>query len=120
MNINEGEIVKTKLAGLFTAFLCLAMVTGAFAATPSNNVSPFTEKTIQVTANPSTGYHWVPVYNKDHIKLVKDTFKANNPKAIGSSGVETFVFSGVKGSKIVLKYVKAGESKPLKTLSYVL
>ena len=96
------------------------MVTGAFAATP-NNVMPITTKnTIKLESNPSTGYHWVAEYNKSQVKLVKNSFKAYNSNLMGSPGIETFVFNGVKGSKIVLKYVKSGDSKPLKTVTYTL
>jgi predicted secreted protein len=114
------KIVKIKLAGLFTAFICLAMVTGAFAATPNNVMPIHTTKTIKLESNPSTGYHWVAEYNKSQVKLVKNSFKAYNPNLMGSPGIETFVFNGVKGSKIVLKYVKSGDSKPLKTVTYTL
>jgi predicted secreted protein len=112
--------VKTKLAGIFTAFICLAMVTGAFAATPNNVIPMPTTKTIKLESNPSTGYHWVAKYNKSQVNLVKKSFKAYNSNLMGSPGIETFVFNGVKGSKIVLKYVKSGDNKPLKTVTYTL
>ena len=112
--------MKTKLAGIFTAFICLAMVTGAFAATPNNGMILHTTKTIKLESNPSTGYHWVAKYNKSQVKLVKESFKAYNSKLVGSPGINTFVFSGVKGSKIILKYVRYGDAKPLKTVTYTL
>jgi predicted secreted protein len=114
------KIVKIKLAGIFTAFICLAMVTGAFAATPNNAIPMQTTKIIKLGANPSTGYHWVADYNKAQVKLVKKSYKAINPNLIGGPGIEKFVFSGVTGSKIVLNYVRCGESKPLKTVTYTL
>ena len=112
--------MKTKLAGIFMAFICLAMVTGAFAATPNNVMPADKTKVIKLESNPSTGYHWVAKYNKTQVKLVKNSFEANNPKLMGSPGIETFVFNGVPGSKIVLKYVRAGDAKPLKTVTYTL
>jgi predicted secreted protein len=112
--------VKTKLAGIFMAFICLAMVTGAFAATPNHVTPTYKTKIIKLASNPTTGYHWVAKYNKTQVKLVKNTFKVNNPKLMGSPGIETFVFKGVKGSKIVLKYVRTGDAKPLKTVTYTL
>ena len=112
--------MKTKLAGIFTAFICLAMVTGAFAATPNNGMPLHTTKTIKLESNPSTGYHWVANYNKSQVQLVKESFKSCNPGLIGSPGVSTFIFKGVKGSKIVMNYVKAGSSKPVKTMTYTL
>jgi predicted secreted protein len=112
--------VKTKLAGIFTAFICLAMVTGAFAATPNNGMSLHTTKTIKLQSNPSTGYHWVAEFNTSKVIVVKQSFKAYNSNLVGSPGIETFVFNGVKGSKIVLKYVRSGDAKPLKTVTYKL
>ena len=120
MKLIGGENVKIKLAGIFTAFICLAMVTGAFAATPNNGMTLHNTKTIKLQSNPSTGYHWVAEYNKSKVKLVKESFKAYHPNLVGSPGIDTFVFSGVKGSKIVLKYVKFGTVKPLKTVTYTL
>jgi predicted secreted protein len=117
---SEVKIVKIKLAGIFTAFICLAMVTGAFAATPNDGIHVPTTKTINLIANPSTGYHWVANYNKSEVILVKQSFKPIFPRLVGGSGIETFVFSGVKGSKIVLKYVKSGDDKPAKTVTYTL
>ena len=119
--MSEVKIVKTKLAGIFMAFICLAMVTGAFAATPNNNIMPACKtKIIKLESNPSTGYHWVAKYNKTQVQLVKKSFKANNPNLMGSPGIETFVFNGVPGSKIDLKYVRTGDAKPLKTVTYTL
>ncbi len=116
----EVKIVKTKLAGIFMAFICLAMVTGAFAATPTNVMPIYKTKIIKLESNPSTGYHWVAKYNKTQVILVKKSFKVNNPGLIGSPGIETFIFEGVKGSKIVLNYIGPGDAEPLKTVSYTL
>ena len=120
MKLIGGENVKIKLAGIFTAFICLAMVTGAFAATPNNGMALHTTKTINLKSNPSAGYHWVAVYNEIQVKLVKESFKAYKSNLVGSPGIDTFVFSGVKGSKVVLKYVRSGDAKPLKTVKYTL
>ncbi|WP_424353839.1 protease inhibitor I42 family protein [Methanobacterium sp. MBAC-LM] len=109
--------MRAKIAVLLMAFLCLSLVTSSFAAAPSTNS---VEKTIKVVSNPSTGYHWVAVYNKNHVKLLSDTFKSNNPRLIGSPGIETFKFKGDKGQRIVLKYVRSGDNKPVKQHTYVL
>lgn len=107
------------MAVLLMAFLCLSLLTSSFAAA-SNYNSKSVGKTISVVSNPSTGYHWVSVYNKKHVKLLSDTFKSNNPSLIGSPGIETFKFKGDKGQKIVLKYVRSGDNKPVKQHTYVL
>lgn len=110
--------MKTKILGIFTAFMCLAMVTGAFAATPNNGMPGTVTKTINLASCPSTGYHWVASYNKSQTTLVKEAYKINNPNVIGSAGVQTFVFKGTPGTKIVLKYVKTGTAKPGKIVTY--
>jgi predicted secreted protein len=114
--------VKIKLAGLFMVFLCFAVVTGSFATTtPNDNHSKdVTLKTIKVSSNPSTGYYWVAEYNHSQAKLVKESYKSNNPKLIGSGGIETFVFKGANGTKITLKYYKVGTKVPVKQHTYTL
>lgn len=111
--------MRTKIVALVMTFVCLSLVTSSFAAT-SNYYSKTVEKAVKVPANPSTGYHWVAVYNKKRVKLLSDTFKPNNPGLIGSPGIETFKFRGDKGQKIVLKYVKSGDKKPIKQRTYIL
>jgi inhibitor of cysteine peptidase len=113
--------VKIKLAGLFMVFICFAMVTGSFATTPNNNHSKdVTLKIIKVSSNPSTGYYWVAEYNHSQAKLVKESYKSNNPKLMGSSGIQTFVFIGAQGTKITLKYCKVGTNVPVKQHTYTL
>ncbi|MGB7969795.1 MAG: protease inhibitor I42 family protein [Methanobacterium sp.] len=112
--------MKIKLAGIFTAFICLAMVTGAFAATPDNAIIKHTTKTIKLESNPSTGYHWVATYNKALVKLVNQKYEAYNPKLLGSPGIDTFIFTGYKGSKVVMKYVRTGDVNPLKIITFTL
>ena len=111
--------MRTKIAVLLMAFLCFSLMTSSFAAA-SNYNSKSVGKTISVVSNPSTGYHWVAVYNQKHVKLLSDTFKSNNPRLIGSPGIETFKFKGDKGQIIVLKYVRSGDNKPIKQHTYVL
>lgn len=112
--------MKAKIVAVLMAFMCLGLVTCSFAAPTSNHKVKNVTKTIKLVSNPSTGYHWVAVYNKKQVKLVSDKFKVNNSKLMGSPCIETFVFKGAKGQKIVLKYVKSGEKKPVKTHTYKL
>ena len=111
--------MRTKIAVLLMAFLCLSLLTSSFAAASNPNTNS-AGKTINVVSNPSTGYHWVAVYNRKHVKLLSDTFKSNNQRLIGSPGIETFKFKGDKGQRIVLKYVRSGDNKPVKQHAYVL
>ena len=111
--------MKTEIAVLFMTFLSLSLVTCSFAAT-SNDNGRSVEKTISVTSNPSTGYYWVAVYDNEHVELLSDTFASNNQGLLGSPGIETFKFKGDKGQKIVLKYVRSGDTKPIKQHTYTL
>ena len=112
--------MKTRIVALLMAFICLSLVTCSFAATSSTHKIKTVEKTIKVNSNPSTGYYWVAVYNKKYVKLISNTFKSNNPHLLGSPGIETFKFKGVKGQKITLKYIKSGTKKTVKQNTYTL
>lgn len=61
--------------------------------------------TIQLQSNPSTGYHWEPIYNSSYIKLVNRAFASGvsaNPLVVGASGTDTFTFQGTKqGTSII-------------------
>ena len=95
--------MKIKLAGLFMVFICFAMVTGSFATTPNNNHSKdVTLKIIKVSSNPSTGYYWVAKYNHSQAKLVKNSYKSNNPSLVGSGGIEHLYLVG-QGYKNYIK-----------------
>jgi predicted secreted protein len=122
--------MKIKIAGLFVAFLCLAMVTGSAFAAPVVKPNIVT-KTIDVRTNPSTGYCWKAEYDHSKVQLIKDYY-TQDPTPItipngcvpimmcGVPGTETFVFSGMKGSEIVLKEYSQASKITTQSLTYVL
>ena len=65
--------MKIKIAGLFMAFLCLAMVTGSAFAAPVVKPNIVT-KTIDVRTNPSTGYSWNAEYDHSKVELIKNYY----------------------------------------------
>ena len=92
--------MKIKIAGIFMAFLCLAMVTGSAFAAPV--VTPNIVKKIDVRTNPSTGYHWEAKYDHSKVKLIKTTYIEDPNPAFpmpicGLGGTQTFEFTGMKG-----------------------
>jgi predicted secreted protein len=124
--------MKIKIAGLFMAFLCSAMVTGSAFAAPVVKPNIVT-KTIDVRTNPSTGYFWKAEYDHSKVQLIKDYYTQDpTPSPItipngcvpimmcGVPGTETFVFSGMKGSEIVLKEYPPASKIATQSLTYVL
>jgi len=114
-----------KFAVLFATIICFAMISGSFAATNQNtDKNPVTILTMHklgvvLPSNPSTGYHWVAVYNHDRVKLVSAKYLPDLPIICGSGGQNRYVFYGLKGEKIVFKYVEPGiNGKVAKTCIY--
>jgi len=104
-----------KFALLFATIICFAMISGSFAATNQN----VHKLTMTVPSNPTTGYHWVATYNHQKVKLVSEKYTPTLPIMCGSGGHETFVFSGVKGEKVTLRYVGPGKhGEVAKTIVY--
>ena len=106
-----------KYLGLFLAFMCFAMISGSF-ATPTDK---FDHKIkISLESNPSTGYMWIPEYNHSEAKLINVQFIPNKPKLDGSGGTQIFTFTGKKGAKIHMKYIKSGEKIAIKEKTYTI
>jgi predicted secreted protein len=120
--------MKMKIAGIFMAFLCLAMITGSAFAAPAG-MPHFTTKIIKVQTNPSTGYHWEAIYDHSKVRLIKNYYTQDPtptpliyPPIIvcGKGGIETFVFMGKKGSEIVLEEYPPGKVAPSQSIKYTL
>jgi predicted secreted protein len=63
-------------------------------------------------ANPTTGYQWIPTYNKSIINLTSHFFKPDS-KTLGTSGLDTFHFTGVSAgeTKLEFEYKRSWEEK---------
>lgn len=59
---------------------------------------------LSLQANPSTGYQWVPSYNNSIINLTSQSFKPYS-ETVGSSGLDTFHFTGVSSGETTLEMV---------------
>lgn len=118
------EIFVKKIAILFGAFFCLAMITGSCSAATLNSATTFNSnthclKTIYVLSNPSTGYFWYSKYDDSKVKLLCQEYIPIKPIMIGSGGVEVFKFSGPKGSIITL-YKKAPDGSTAEIRKYII
>lgn len=114
--------MKIKIAGIFMAFLCLTMIIGSAFAAPVVKPNIVT-KTIIVQVNPTTWYHWEPIYIHSFVQLIKNYY-TNDPTPYsttmicGVPGTETFVFKGIKGSKIVLEEFPPESIVPTQSITY--
>lgn len=74
---------------------------------------------IILDSNPTTGYSWVPLYDKSFLELRDRSFKMNS-KRIGSSGKEVFKFNPIKRgiTTLTMIYKRAWEENILKKVNY--
>ena len=66
--------------------------------------------TINVKANPTTGYAWEAGFDQSLLKLVKQ-YTPSNTGAIGAGGIESFEFQGMRAgeTEIYLNYKRSFE-----------
>jgi inhibitor of cysteine peptidase len=61
--------------------------------------------TIQLQSNPSTGYHWEPIYDNATITLINRAFASSvstESAIVGAAGTDLFTFQGTKqGTSII-------------------
>jgi predicted secreted protein len=114
------KFVKAALAALFIIAL-LAGCTPAAPATPAGSLEATNPAqritvpvgvsfTINVKANPTTGYTWEVGFDQSLLKLVK-RYTPSGTGAMGAGGVESFEFEGMKkgDTKIYMNYKRSFE-----------
>jgi len=58
--------------------------------------------TIQLQSNPSTGYHWEPIYDNASIRFINRAYIASSIPMLGAPGEDVFTFQGTKqGTSII-------------------
>jgi len=117
------KFVKSTLAILFiVSLLCgcaAATTTPASTSTGTLEVTNPAQRitvpvgvsfTINVKANPTTGYSWEAGFDQSLLKLVK-RYTPSGSGAIGAGGVESFEFEGMKAgeTEIYLNYKRSFE-----------
>ena len=60
------------------------------------------EFTIKLKSNPTTGYHWHPVFDEALLELISNDF-TRETKLIGASGVHRFDFKAIKPGRTTIK-----------------
>lgn len=59
--------------------------------------------TIILESNPTTGFRWIPVFDKSFISLISHDFCPSSTKGIGQYGKEIFTFLGLNSGSDILK-----------------
>lgn len=61
---------------------------------------------IILESNPSTGYKWVPEYDKEIIELIDDRYESlnKNQQIVGAPGKQIFVFKALKKGDTEIKF----------------
>lgn len=102
--------------------LFLASLIGASIAGPTTNVINVKEGqtfNISLPSNPSTGFHWEPIYNTTYLELVNQSFQSDNPGAPGAGGNETFTFKAIKPGETNITFnYQRGNTTPVNTTTY--
>ncbi|SRR5574344_1050478 len=79
---------------------------------------------IRLEGNATTGYEWKCTANKEGIlKQVGDSYTTDDKNVVGSSGVWTYKFKGLKAGRVVLNcdYQRSfEENSTIKTEIYIL
>ena len=74
---------------------------------------------IELPSNPTTGYSWQPVFNKDDFILLSNYFQTES-ELIGAGSLEIFEFKSKKTGRLKIKmlYKRAWEKLIEKELDY--
>ena len=86
----------------------------------SKDKSNFTVKkgqefTTSLQSNPTTGYKWFAIFDKNKINLISQDYKPPSSMLIGGSGTDTFTFKAIGDGTTILKmiYKRSWEDKPV-------
>ena len=80
--------------------------------------------TIELEANPTTGYQWEPASEPDSsvLRVVSDEYRSGGSGAVGSGGTQVMVIEGVAAGSTTLdlRYVRPWEDggEPAETAAY--
>ncbi len=72
---------------------------------------------ITLKSNPTTGYRWEADFDEEFLSLDKSEYIPDLPERIGSGGIETFTFTGLKigTTGITMNYKRSWEEESIKT-----
>ena len=77
------------------------------------------EFSIILDSNPTTGYSWVPLFDKSFLELIDRSFKENS-KRIGSPGKEVFKFNPIKrgSTTLIMIYKRVWKKNSIQKINY--
>ncbi len=86
-----------------------------------NIIEAFLMKEFSITLdfNPSTGYSWVPLFDKSFLELRERTIKMNTKK-FGSPSKELFKFNPIKcgNTTLIMIYKRVWEKNGIKKINF--
>ena len=70
------------------------------------------EFSLSFEANPTTGYRWEAIFDKDFLELKSGIYEPYSLEIIGGGGKEKFIFNPTKPGEttIIMRYKRAWES----------
>jgi inhibitor of cysteine peptidase len=125
-------MLTTERFRLLAVILCLALCSSLAASPPSlqaqetgidKKLKVNDQMTIELLANPSTGYGWQVEYDKDYLDLLTEDYrtgqKPGDPR-VGVGGTSCFTFRALKAglTKVSLKYQRPWEPEPIRVETY--
>jgi predicted secreted protein len=81
---------------------------------PVENITTKRGQTFRIVlkSNPTSGYRWLPTFDKSIINLISHDFQPFSPSGIGQSGEDVFIFRAVnRGSDNLRIAYKRGWEK---------
>jgi inhibitor of cysteine peptidase len=79
--------------------------------------------TIELPANPTTGYRWQVEYDKDYLDFLGEDYRTGQKpgdRRVGVGGISRFTFRALKAglTKVSLKYQRPWAPKPIRVETY--
>jgi inhibitor of cysteine peptidase len=79
--------------------------------------------TIALPENPSTGYQWQEEHDKDYLDFLGKEYRTGlspDERLVGAGGTAYFTFRALKPglTRVVLKYQRSWEPRPIKVETY--
>jgi inhibitor of cysteine peptidase len=125
-------MTTTEPCRLLAAILCLALCCSLAVSPPSlqaqeNGIDQKLKvndpMTIELPANPTTGYRWQVEYDKDYLDFLGEDYRTGQKpgdRRVGVGGISRFTFRALKAgqTKVSLKYQQPWKPKPVRVKTY--
>jgi inhibitor of cysteine peptidase len=125
-------MLTTEPCRLPAVILCLALCSGLAVSPPGlqaqetgidKKLKVNDQMTIELPANPSTGFRWQVEYDKDYLDLLAEDYRTGKEPGdprVGVGGTSCFTFRALKAglTKVSLKYQQPWRPKPVRVKTY--